>query len=112
MPLLKLTGVPFSPLAGKGQKHLPEVSRVWQGKETPGADLLGAVTSLNWRNNPKPEETSPPAPKYPPSSKEIHLWVHRANLHAGQFTQLLRKSQVQILQPTAQAPAQLTLPLP
>ena len=39
------------------------------------------------------------------------MWVCSANLDVGQFTQILRKSRVQTLQPTAQAPAQLTQPL-
>ena len=39
-------------------------------KETPGADLLSAVISLNWRNNPKSEKTTPISP--PPTPNMLH----------------------------------------
>lgn len=53
-PFLKYTGFLFSPLAKKGQKHLLKRSRVWQGKETPGADLLGNK-KLKQQQQPPPQ---------------------------------------------------------
>lgn len=99
-PLLKHVSVPFSLLAGKA-RHLLEISRVWQEKETPGADLLGAVTSLIWRTNPKPEKKIPHIPSPPKrficeyveqtSMRGISRWLRRIQsrfynqLHKPQF---------------------------
>lgn len=103
-PLLKLTAVPLSPLSEKGQKHLLEISRVWQGKDHQGLTLvlsppcIGGKIQSQRRQHFSPHPLTPVSLESKPRCRAAHM--------------ITEEEPSPEPKPGAQAPAHFTVPLP